>query len=243
MYGERARIGLIVPSSNTVCEPEMALLAPEGVAAYATRILFEPTLEGLKGIKDHVERAAAELSSEGVCSLIAFCCTVGSMIGGARYDEELIQMMEETSGTPALTTTTAVKAALKALDVQRIAIATPYTRQINELERNFMESMGYEVTDISGYHDTVQPDALRNDMIGRLPPEAAYTLGREVNGLRNQAIFISCTNFRAIEIIDRLEQETGKPVITSNQATMWHSLRSQGIQDSLEMFGGLFKNA
>ena len=59
----------------------MAALCPPGVAAYATRILFEPTLEGLKAMKDHVGRAAAELSSEGVSHLIAFCCTVGSMIG------------------------------------------------------------------------------------------------------------------------------------------------------------------
>jgi maleate cis-trans isomerase len=221
----------------------MAAMAPEGVAVYATRILFEPTLQGLRDMKDHVERAAAELSSEGICDRIAFCCTVGSMIGGADYDEELIRMMEETSGTPALTATTAVKAALKSLNVKRIAMATPYTRQINELERNLMESMGYEVTDIAGYHDALEPDALRNDMIGRLEPEAAYTLGRNVDSARNEAIFISCTNFRAIEIIHRLEQDTGKPVITSNQATLWHCLRSQGIRDSLDRVGRLFKES
>ena len=80
MYGERARIGLIVPSSNTVCEPEMATLSPQGVSTYATRILFEPTIQGLKAMKEHVKRATDELSSEGICQAIAFCCTVGSMI-------------------------------------------------------------------------------------------------------------------------------------------------------------------
>ena len=86
MYGERARIGLIVPSSNTVCEPEMVAMRPEGVATYATRILFEPTIKGLKAMRQDVGRATLELSSEGICDIIAFCCTVGSMIGGADYD-------------------------------------------------------------------------------------------------------------------------------------------------------------
>jgi maleate isomerase len=242
MYGSRARIGLIVPSNNTVCEPEMARLAPDKVAVYASRILFTPTIEGLKEMGNHVHRAAEELSSEGICQLIAFCCTVGSMIGGADYDEDLIRMMAETSSTKCLTTTTAVKAALTALDIQRVAMATPYTRQINELEKRLMERMGYEVTDIVGYHDHIEPEALKNDMIGRLQPEEAYKLAKDVNGPRNQAIFISCTNFRAIEIIDRLERETGKLVITSNQATMWHSLRSLGIKEPREGYGCLLKD-
>lgn len=241
MYGSRARIGLMVPSSNTVCEPEMARLVPDNVAVFASRILFEPTVEGLKDMKNHVHRAGKELSSEGICQIIAFCCTMGSMIGGADYDEELARMIHKASSTKTITTTTAVKAALSTLHVQRVAMATPYTRQTNEIEKRIMESMGYEITDIVGYHDHLEPEALKNDMIGRLQPEEAYKLAKDVNGPRNQAIFISCTNFRAIEIIDQLEQETGKLVITSNQATMWHCLRSLEIEDSREGYGRLLR--
>jgi maleate cis-trans isomerase len=242
MYGSRARIGLIVPSSNTVCEPEMARLAPDNVAVYASRILFRPTIEGLKDMRNHVHQAGEELSSEGICQLIAFCCTVGSMIGGPDYDEELVRMINEASRTKSVTTTTAVKAALSALQVKRVAMATPYTRQTNDIEKQIMENMGYEVTDIVGYHDHVEPEALKNDMIGRLQPEEAYKLAKGVDGPRNQAIFISCTNFRAIDIIDQLERETGKPVVTSNQATMWHSLRSLGIKDTREEYGSLLRD-
>lgn len=242
MYGQRARIGLIVPSSNTVCEQEASKLLPEGVCVYATRILFEPTIEGLKDMRNHVRRASLELSSEGICRMIAFCCTVGSMIGGVDYDEELIRMMVETSATKALTTTTAVKAALDALGVHSVAMATPYTRQINELEKGLLEAMGYEVTRIAGIHESLPPNELKNDMIGRLSPGEAYSLAKQVDGPQNQAIFISCTNFRAIEIIEQLEQETGKPVITSNQATLWHCLRSLEIKDPMEGYGRLLKD-
>ncbi len=241
MYGQRGRIGLIVPSSNTVCEPEMAALCPEGVVTYSTRILFEPTISGLRALRDHIERASLELSSEGISQIIVFCCTVGSMIGGANYDREILNFIEEKVGVSAITTTTAVKASLDVLGVTRIAVATPYTREIKELERTLLECMGYEVTKIIGRHEGVAPEEFTNEMIGRLPPEEAYRLGLMVTNSRNDAIFLSCTNFRTVEIIQRLEEETKKPVISSNQATIWYALRKLGIKDQLEGFGRLFK--
>lgn len=241
MYGRRGRIGLIVPSSNTVCEPEMAALCPEEVVTYSTRILFEPTIEGLKAMKDHVERACLELSSEGICRIIVFCCTVGSMIGGADYDQEIIHLIEQKAGVPAMTTTTAVRAALDALGVKRIGVATPYTREINGIEKSLLERMGYDVTTIIGVNEDVPPSQFTNEMIGRLLPEEAYRLALQVTDSRNEAIFISCTNFRAIEVIQPLEEKTGKPVITSNQSTMWSALRKLGINDSIQGFGRLFQ--
>lgn len=239
MYGRRARIGLIVPANNTVCEPEMAALCPEGVVTYSTRIMFEPTIRGLREMKNHVERASSELSSEGMCQILAFCCTVGSMVGGPGYDAEIIDLMEKRARVPATTTTTSLMAALDALGVKRIAVATPYTADIVLHERDCLESMGCTVTKIVGYHEDVPPETFKNEMIGRLSPEVAYRSALEVNDSENEAIFISCTNFRAIEVIQRLEEETGKPVVSSNQATMWHALRRIGIKDSIKGFGRL----
>jgi len=241
MYGYRARIGLIVPSSNTVCEQEVAALCPEGVAAYAARILFEPTMDGLRAMKNHVERASVELSSEGICRIIAFCCTVGSMLGGYEGEKEILHLIEKTAGVPAITTTTAVSAAFDVLRVKRIAVATPYTSEINRNEKESLELRGLHVTAIQGHHEAIAPHELENDMIGRLLPQTAYDMGLKVNGEDNQAIFISCTNFRAIEIIERLERETGKPVISSNQATLWYALRKLGIKDSIKGFGSLLE--
>ena len=241
MYGYRAKIGLIVPSSNTVCEPEMANLSPEGVYPYATRILFEPTPQGLREMKGHVERAALELSSENISHIIAFCCTVGSLIGDRDYDQEIIDLIKKKTHTPAFTTATAVKAALDVLNIKRVAIGTPYTKEINQFEKEGLERSGYPVTQIMGYHEHISPRAFKNEMIGRLSPEIAYEMGLKVNGRENEAIFLSCTNFRTIEIIEKLEQETGKPVISSNQTTMWYALRKLGIKDSIKGFGLLLE--
>lgn len=107
--------------------------------------------------------------------------------------------------------------------------------------RGSFEAMGYEVTQIMGRHEDVPPDEFTSEMMGRLPPEEAYKLALTVKGACNEAIFISCTNFHALEVIDRLEKDTGKPVVSSNQATMWYALRKLGIKDSLEGYGSLFE--
>jgi maleate isomerase len=162
------------------------------------------------------------------------------MIGGSDHDVDIIRLIEEKTGVPAVTTTTALKAALNALGVSRIAVATPYTLEIDELEKSLLENMGYEVTELKGYHEHVDPKAFKNDMIGRLGPEIAYELVLSVDGPRNEALFISCTNFRAVDVIQRLEDKTGKPVLSSNQVTMWHSLCKLGIHDGLKGYGRLF---
>jgi maleate isomerase len=217
----------------------MASLCPEGVVTYSTRILFEPTIRGLRDMKKGIKRASLELSSEGICQIIAFCCTVGSMIDGADYDRDIINLIEEQAKVPAITTTTAVRAALDVLGVFRIGVATPYTREILQHEKATLEGMGYKITKIIGFHENIPAEMFRNEMIGRLSPEEASQLGLKVDSSQNEAIFISCTNFRALEIIQGLEEKTGKPVVSSNQATMWYALRKLGIKDSIKGFGQL----
>ena len=153
----------------------------------------------------------------------------------------MVDLIEKTSGIPAITTTTAVSAAFDVLNVKRVAVATPYTSEINRSEMENLELRGIHVTEIEGYHESLAPRELKNDMIGRLLPQTAYEMGLKVNGKDNQAIFISCTNFRAIEIIESLERKTGKPVISSNQATLWYALRKLGIRDSIKGYGRLLE--
>jgi len=78
-------------------------------------------------------------------------------------------------------------------------------------------------------------------LIGCLDPAISYQLALKVTSDHNEAIFISCTNFRAIENIHRLEQQTGKPVISINQAAMWYALRRLGNNHAADGFDQLFK--
>ena len=75
--------------------------------------------------------------------------------------------------------------------------------------------------------------------IGRVPPESLYRFVRHIDRDDADIIFLSCTNLATIKMIPELENEAGKPVITSNQATFWRSLRLMGIKDRIEGFGSL----
>lgn len=226
MFGWRGRIGLIVPCSNSTFEPEMKAMCPEGVEVYATRIAFTPDEQGLRDMRQHVSRASRELAAEGLCGVIVFGCTVGSMIEGKGYDEKICGEITAETGVPAIATTTAVIAALKALGVSRIAVATPYTRRINEIEEKAFLSYGVQVVDIRGYHEDIADSDLTNKMIGDLHEEDAFAFARSVDREDAECLFISCTNFRTIGIIGRLEADLGKPVLSSNLCTAWFALKT-----------------
>ncbi|MEM3831723.1 MAG: aspartate/glutamate racemase family protein [Sulfolobales archaeon] len=127
-----------------------------------------------------------------------------------------------------ITTAQAVIEALKTLGAREIVVATPYIEEINERERRFLEDQGFRVLRIKGL------GIRKNTEIGRLPPWTAYRLALEaIRDLRADALFISCTNFRTIEIIEALESRLGIPVISSNTASMWLALRSIGVKDRI----------
>lgn len=234
VIGWRAKIGVIVPSCNTVMETELFQMVPEGVSVHFARARsVRDTPEELQRLVDEVPHAAQELADAKV-DIIAFGCTGGSFFGGPGYDQKVIKAIGDSAGIRGTTTSTAVVAALKTLRLSRISVATPYEDWLNEAEVKFLRSHGIEVERIKGLGI---PDP---QMLERQVPQVAYGLAREVNAEKAQGLFISCTDFRNIEIIDVLEHDTGKPVVTSNQATLWMCLLLLGIKPEIKGYGCLF---
>lgn len=132
MYGWKARIGLMIPSGNVAIEPEFNAMKPAGVSVHAARLLLRApaNVENLERMAEDTEKAAELLATAGV-SIITYACTTGSLIKGVGWDEELIRRIENTSGIPASTTATAVVRASKELGVGKVAIATPYSEELN----------------------------------------------------------------------------------------------------------------
>jgi maleate isomerase len=236
MYGRRGRIGLLVPGGNSVMEPEFHRMAPDGVSTHANRVyLKDVTPESLAGMADHAAESARGLAPVRI-GVLAFGCTSGSFIGGKGYDAGLIRIMEQAAGVPATTTTTAVLRALELLGVRRLALVTPYTEEVTGLEARFLEDHGFEVTRALGGGLVEVAD------MQECEPEVAYARAREVDDDRAEAVFISCTGFRTIEIIEKLESELGKPVISSNQASLADCLRKLGVAEVRPGFGSLFEH-
>lgn len=237
MYGWRGRIGLIVPSSNTTMEPEFWKMVPEGVSVHTSRVkLSDVTPDALKQMASEAVRAAEELATAEV-GIIVYGCTSGSLLEGIEWEEKLRREIRNRVGVETVTTAQAVVEALRALGVKKVAVATPYTEEINARERVFLESNGFAVIRIRGL------SIVKNIEIGKQPVWVSYKLAKEVAreaGSTIEGVFISCTNFRTLEVIEILEEELKLPVISSNIASMWLALRTMGIRDRLN-YGRLFK--
>lgn len=231
MYGWRARIGLMIPSSNITIEPEFNAMKPEGVSIHGTRLLVgAATIEDLKKMAEKTEEASTLLATAGV-NIIAYGCTSGSLVN-VGYDQELISRIEKTTGIQATTTSTAVVRAFRELGVGKVAVATPYAEEVNQAEKEFFEAHGIKVVSIKGLD-------IHCEDRRRLTPETTYALACEVNTPEADAVFISCTNFKSITVIEKLEEKLQKYVFSSNTATMWDVLKRLGITEQIKGYGKL----
>ena len=236
-YGWQAKIGLIIPSTNTSNEPEFYRMAPPGVTIHTCRVLLvgETTQESYLRMAASLEEASASLATAEV-DVIAYSCTSGSIMCPL---PQLLKSMTDKTGTPATAASAAVVAALRTLGAERIAVATPYPELVNRKQKNFLEEYGFRVTHLHGLDLGHTQEERR--AINRIPPEAVFRLARMVDRPDAQAIFLSCTAMPTIDVIANLEKELGKPVISSNTAVFWSCLRLLGIKTPVMGYGRLLE--
>ncbi|MEM7526224.1 MAG: aspartate/glutamate racemase family protein [Pseudomonadota bacterium] len=220
----RGRIGLLVPFTNTNLEPDLALLAPQGISLHVAR------LGGYEedAIPDEAQMAGLGLSDlEGPLGLLAgvrpdvilYGCTSATLAHGPAFDAALAERASRLAGAPVVTAAGAVVSACRSLGVTRVAFASPYVPSLAERAAAFLAGAGIEAVSVAG-----PEEALGNREQGALTPAQVLALGRRADHKAAEAILLSCTDMRAVEIVEALEAETGKPVITSNQAMMHAAL-------------------
>ena len=237
VYGARAKLGVIVPPTNTANEAEWNRAVPRGVSVHSTRMPLHTDTEsdaGRAALRDDIRRFARDLAQATV-DVVAYGCTAGSMISPVTG---LPDFMARETGCKAVTTAQAIVAALTALDVRRLAIATPYHDALNDHEVAFLAEQGFGTVAIAGLgYGGGGPAEYRN--IARVPPEDVFDLAKRVDRADADALLVSCTDFATFDILQRLEDDLGKPVVSSNQATLWYALRTAGIDDRLPGLGRL----
>lgn len=189
------------------------------------------TIEELLRMGDYAPKAASDLADAEV-DCIAFGCTSGSLLGGPDYNEKLLRKIKEVTPIPAITTSMAVVAALKELEIRTVCVATPYHDDINQKEKEFFEAHGFKVLNIKGL-------SCNGPETADLSTKLVYTHAKGTFRPEADALFMSCTDMRSLDILQSLEYDLGKPVVSSNTATMWMMLKKVGIGESIGGFGRL----
>ncbi len=233
------RIGVIVPPSNTTNEAEFATFGPKGVSFHMSRMPVH--LEsGAADYEAHVLRdlrTASALIADIDADCVAYACTAGAMLF---EDGAIREQISAVTGAPAVTTGGAITDALHRLDARRIAIATPYDDALNAIEQSHFRRHGFEVTAIVGLGLDVRSSDVR--LLSRIPEATVDGLVRQALAAGPaDAIHISCTDLPSLAFVERLEQESGLPVVTSNQATLWAALRTAGFTSPLSCLGTLLR--
>lgn len=236
-YGARGKIGLIVPSTTWIMEPEFIHMLPKGVILQTTRVAIGAgTVEGYKKLVLGVRDCASLLSSIPT-DINILGCTSGSFVNGKEFDESLCKDIYESTGIPFTTTSTSLVMALKSFGAERISIMTPYTKDVNELAIAYFREHGIAVVNDIGLG--LQWDKEMN----AISLEHIYKYIMEVDRSEADAVAILCTGLRSIPILDYLEQSIRKPVVSAIQSSMWNVLRSIGIYDPIPKAGSLMLKA
>ena len=235
--GARAKIGVIVPPSNTVNEAEFNRFAPNGVSFHFTRSPLhpDPAADDFQKMLGDVAKAMSDLAACKV-DFATYGCTAGSM---ACPSDRLLGKMTETGKMPANSTAQAIVVALRELGIDKIVMATPYTDKTNAHEAHYLEDHGIEVLAAAGLGLNTSLENVQK--ISRVAPAIVFDHAKSVDRDDAQAVLICCTDFNTFDAIEPLEEALGKPVVSSNTATLWHTLRSAGIEDRIAGLGTLLR--
>ena len=235
------RVGIVWPEAVQAGHlAELELFVPAGLELDIEPVDSAPEL-GPEGITlEHVEglprgpgigRAARRLAERGA-QAVAYGCTSGSYVLGPEGDAAIAADMRSAAGVPATTTSTAATAALRELGVRRLAVLSPHVDALNERLRAYLEASGFAVVNMVGLNR-------RGDIEAIEPGETRDLVAAGVDMPEAEAIFISCTGLRTAAVIDDLEASLGKPVVTANQATLWHVAKLAGTPASAPARGRL----
>jgi maleate isomerase len=231
MQNQTIRLGLIVPSSNTTMETEFHRMVPHGITLHSARMRMQQvTPEELRGMDEDSVRAAEEVADAKV-SAIAYGCTIAIMSREVGYDEVVRERLERAVRIPVIISATAVIEALRVLGIQRIALATPYLDALAATEAEFMRKYGFEIVSNKNLNiaDNVE--------VGNQAEEVVYELVRSLDSSRADGVLISCAQLPSIGVIERLERELEKPVVSTNTATLWAILRRLGWNEPVSGYG------
>ena len=230
----RLSIGMLVPSGNIVAERQVREMLAPGVELHTTRLPLTGSTEAdLVGMIERLEEAATLLAHAHV-DIIAFNCTAVTTYR-AGMEDELVSRIEAITATRTVTTAGGLVGGLRRLGARRIELITPYEDAVTAREAAYFAAHGFEVVTSASF------GLNSNWEMAQETPETWLSFALDNRCDTADACLFSCTAIETADIIEELEAELGRPVLTSNQAVAWHAQRAGGIDDAVEGFGALLR--
>jgi len=229
------RIGLVALATDHTTERDFARICdPDEIGVYVNRIAFEnpTTPESLTKTGPRLQAAAELILPDEAFDVMVYACTAATVILG---DDMVAHHLNAAKpGSKCVTPTSAAFAAFAALDIKNVSILTPYSPNVTSELAHYFSHNGLNVVNAVGlgFEDDRQ--------MARISPASIADAGEEIFDSNADALFVSCTALRALSCVQELEDRIGKPVITSNQAMIWRSLRLTGFSRSIDGYGRLF---
>lgn len=233
----RARIGVVVPVTNTNLEPDMTMMRPKGVSIHFARsggydVDAIPDEKQMQNYSDAAYEEVVDNLKNCRSDIILYGCTSATLAQGPAFDEKFRILIEARTSIPTVTAASSLIEALTDLGIRKFAFTSPYVASLNDYAISFIETYG--MTCVSRF-DT--PTALSNNAVAEVTPEQVLEMAITVNNDDAEAIVLSCTDMRATEAVEAIEQKLGKPVITSNQAMMHAALKRLSISHRDSVIG------
>jgi maleate isomerase len=237
MIGWRARLGFLVPPGNPTVEPEMMALAPDGVSLHFNRMVARGAPGSLDGqaernrmMIDNID-ASIEMLALVQPDVIVIAHTATSYHLGRQGEAELIAWLEKSTGTRVVTAFGSVLRAFERLNVRKVALGAPYSRETTLQGKAHLEAHGLDVVSFDNLKGVTN--------IYDETAERAYRLACTIDAPEAEAVFLTGTGMPTLPVLEALEQDLSKPVISSASAMMWHALRLAGVGQPIPGYGRL----
>lgn len=235
MRGWRCKIGIIIPIDNTIIEPELYELSSAGVTVHGSR-LHTMTLDEMP---DDAEREAESLGKMGA-DVIAYACNASSFYGGSGSDEAISERIAAAAGVPATTASTAMVRALDTLDTQTVSVISPYQDEDRRRLKRFLTGYGFDVSNMTGLGLAADEEEALAEMNDETAEET-YRRVLENYDAAADTVLVTSTNIESVRLLDQLETDLERPVVSTNQALYWDALRLVGRQPTVEGYGRLLE--